>query len=283
MVKEYNILHDEFIDKINEFAKEEPFQLYYLFTAVEIAHYDSTPFYDAFVLEKEECQIIGLRLRDIYYFYGKNWTKIDLDVIKNRINFKALPKGFHIAGTLNLISEILNKVEINTATFKNRFFYKITSNPKVVLNSSHLISEPEGKDVKELAGLYQEYFKEEYNGLNNKTIEETTEAMRKIISEFEIYIVKNQNEIMGFCTTMFSDSDQPMIGTLFVRKKNRNEGIGKTLIHYVTRKLMVSARVCYLMTDKGKIEANKIMKSIGYFRIYEHTDRIIAGSINNFS
>jgi predicted GNAT family acetyltransferase len=232
-------------------------------------------FNDAFIWECNECMVIGFQIGNTFYLYGKNWSEIDLEVIRNRINVEAFSEGFRFAGTLSLITDIFAQTEVRTSVFKNRIFYKITERLPGELTNSDLITRPTENDIEELAKLYQEYFKEEYKGLNDKKIEETLESIRSMISEKEIYISKNYNGITGLCTTMYSKSDQPMIGTVFVKDKYRGKGIGKALVGFVTQKLLSTAKLCYLMTEKENIAANKVMNSVGYLKIYEHTERVI--------
>jgi ribosomal protein S18 acetylase RimI-like enzyme len=274
-IEEFDFLDANFIGQVSDFAKAEPFQLFYFYNAINMVNHEGMDFYDAFILTNSNCKIIGLCIDGGYYFYGQNWTETELEIIRRRVNFNTFPNGFHFVGTNSLINDIFNGVEIKTVDFKDRYFYKIDS-ITVTSYTPHIITEPNESDIEELAIITQESHKEEYKELSQRTLEEFVVQVRELISNSDIFINRNDKEITGFCTAMYTKSDSPMIGTLFIKEKYRNKGIGKALLSFVTKKLMMEkANSCYLVTERNNVSANKVIESIGYIKIYEHMDKII--------
>ncbi|MEN3324821.1 GNAT family N-acetyltransferase [Mariniflexile soesokkakense] len=278
-IEEIEILDESFINKIENFASPERFQFYFFFNAVNMVNYGHTSFYDCFILKNgKTTKIIGLFIDFNYYLYGKDWTQEELKIVRDRIDFKSFPNEFHFVGTYELINQLFEKTDIKTNDFKNRIFYKITD--KIKPSNTLLILYPTLTDLDELAQLCMEAHREEYKELSVRPLEDFINTARNQISKSSIVINKNGAEITGFCTAMYVESDEPMIGTLYVREKYRNKGIGKSLLNYLTSELMTKAKACYLMTERDNKSANKVMESIGFNNIYEHLDKTITAPKN---
>ena len=130
-------------------------------------------------------------------------------------------------------------------------------------------------DLDELSALCMEAHRNEYKELSVRPLEDFIETTKNHISKSSIVINKKGSEITGFCTAMHTESDEPMIGTLYVRDKFWNDWIGKSLVSYLTSELMKKAKACYLMTERHNTSANKVMDTVGFNKIYEHMDKII--------
>jgi N-acetylglutamate synthase-like GNAT family acetyltransferase len=274
VIEEIERLDQSFINKVEDFASQEPFQLFYFFNGVNMVNFNHTSFYDSFILKNGNItKIIGLFIDSTYYVYGKNWTEEELSRVRDRIDFESFPNGFHFVGTYDLINELLEKVEIKTIDFKDRFFYKISK--KIKASKTLPIMYPKLTDLDELAALCMKAHRNEYKELSVRPLEDFIEITKNHISKSSIVINKKGSEITGFCTAMHTESDEPMIGTLYVQDKFRNGGIGKSLLSYLTSELLIKAKACYLMTERHNKSANKVMETVGFNKIYEHMDKII--------
>ncbi len=108
--------------------------------------------------------------------------------------------------------------------------------------------------------MLQEYYKEEYHGQNNKTIEEAKRRIKILIDSEEIYVLKDSNgEIASFCTII-----NPDIGIIFTKKQYRRQGKGGKLLSYCSSLLLEKNDEIYLMTDRNVISSNMICKKIGF-------------------
>lgn len=272
-IVEFDFLNDNFIEHVNDFSKSEPFQLFYLYIAINMVNNEGENFYDAFVLTNNTCKIIGLCIDSGYYFYGKNWTETEIKIIRKRVNFVTFTNGFHFVGTTGLVNDIFNDNKTQTVDFKDRYFYKINSNPTID-ESPYVIIEPNKSDIQKLAELIQESHKEEYKELSVRTLVESIEQAQELVSKSNIFINKKNNEITGFCSVMYTESDSPLIGTLYIKEEYRNKGIGKALLSFAAEKLMKEkANACYLVTERNNISANKVIQSVGFKKIYENIDK----------
>ncbi|WP_298999066.1 GNAT family N-acetyltransferase [uncultured Tenacibaculum sp.] len=275
MITDYKILDNNFIRKIEEFTNGELFQLFYLFTGVNMVNYGSLKLKNAFILDDGKSEIIGVLTESSFYLYGKNWNKSTLEKITKKINFKSFPEGFFFLGNERFISDLFDFAKIKLEVFKNRSFYKLSKQENSGFENKNEIDSPSINETIEITHLYQQYYVEEYNGQNNKEFNETKEKVMELIKEENIVVSRNQDEITGFCTFMHKETDSPMIGTVFVSSEFRNNGIGKSLIDFVSKDLLKSSDFVYLMTTKENIESNKMVESVGYKKVYDHTSRII--------
>lgn len=283
MITDYKILDNNFIKKIEEFTDGELFQLFYLFTGVNMVNYGNLKLKNAFILDEGKCKIIGVLTESTFYLYGKNWNKNTLEKITKKINLKTFPEGFFFLGNEQFISELFDFAKIELKVFKNRSFYKLSKQKKSGFENKNEIHSPLIDKTIEITHLYQQYYVEEYDGQNNKEFNETKEKIIELIKKNNIVVSRSQNEITGFCTFMHKETDSPMIGTVFVSSEFRNNGIGKSLIDYVSKDLLKSSDFVYLMTTKENIESNKMVESVGYEKVYDHTSRIITVGNNVYN
>lgn len=197
--------------------------------------------------------------------YGKNWVKKQLEEIIVIIDFKRF-KNYGVFGNSELITELLAlSIGDDYELEKERVYYKASKINKFDLN--YLKIELGNKyDSIELSKMLNHYYQEEYNGLNDKTIEETKERIDSLISSGRIYVLKNtENVILSFCTI-----NNPDIGILFTKKEFRGRGFGKTILSYCSNLLKQYTSEVYLMTDKVKIESNKVSIAVGYVPFFNY-------------
>ena len=80
--KEFNMLDNEFIEKANGFAEDEPYQLIFLHRAIDMILDESKKINDAFILERDECLVIGLSIDKIYFFrFGRHYLSSILAIL----------------------------------------------------------------------------------------------------------------------------------------------------------------------------------------------------------
>ena len=271
-----------FINDLQELIKNEnPFKYFHLFNVINKVISKSIICYDAWIFKTEnEGWIIGFWVDGHYFIYGKNWCENDINDIIEKIDFSIFKPGFHFLGGRNLIEKICELGETNLEDFKNRYFYQISSKKNAYISHKQKIRVPSKDDIIELTRMHCDYFEEEYEGKNNKDFDLMKEKVISIIKDNSIFISKNENEISGYCTTLYSKSDAPLIGNLFVKKKFRNNGIGKILLNFTTNKLLTNAEICYMVTEMENKAMNKVAESIGFVKIYDYSDKIITDANN---
>lgn len=233
--------------------------------------------FDAWIYKTDESWCVGFWINGNYLFHSRNLDTYDLKLINERINFSTFKiDGFHFAGNTSLIDSLseLNK-SFSLEKFKERYFYvadKINFESKLDVKIS-LVTEYDTEDV---AKLYQQYYIEEYNGVNNKTIEKVLSNINSLMSRELIYKLEIKNEVIGFCSKMSFLSETPnMIGTIFIKEACRNKKYAQYLLSNISKELLNTNQEIYLMTTKDNISSNKMVENIGFIRINEYSDRTI--------
>ena len=114
--------------------------------------------------------------------------------------------------------------------------------------------------------MLQEYYHEEYNGLNDKTIEDMRQRIISVIQIKKIYVLLDMNEtLLSFCTVI-----DPDIGILFTKKEHRNKGYGKIILSYCSQLLQQKNETVYVMTDSDKLESNIVCEAVGFKPYYNY-------------
>lgn len=116
------------------------------------------------------------------------------------------------------------------------------------------------KQVEELSKMLQGYYHEEYDGLNDKTIEEMRERILQVIRTKMIFVLLDDNQqILSFCTII-----DPDIGILYIKREHRNKGYGKVILTYCSQLLRKRNGAVFLMTDRDKPESNTVCAALGF-------------------
>ncbi|AYZ12739.1 hypothetical protein EGY05_12770 [Chryseobacterium arthrosphaerae] len=199
-------------------------------------------------------------------FYGSNWSTEQIKEVLQTFDFRTEDHSF-ICGTEKLILEVLLAARIKEYEIgKRRIFYK-TSLIKKFNYSDYNIQRPDFNIVSELARMLQMYYHEEYQGKNDKTIEDMYMRINDLILSNEIFIIKDPSDqhIISFCS--IKDSNP---GILFTNQPYRNQGYGQILLSYCSNLLLVENEVIYLMTDADLPESNVLSQKIGFTPFYEY-------------
>lgn len=222
--------------------------------------------YDSSVLNIQETGWILILHSDQLLVYGENWTEKQFIEIASDFDFNNY-KNFLVSGDSKLLHSLIRFNNLsNHQTEKERVFYKATKIKKIPLDND-VISLGKPNEINVLALMLQEYYNQEYNGENNKKIEETTRRVESLINSEEIYVLKDSNgEIASFCTLI-----NPDIGILFTKEQYRRQGKGKKLLSYCSSLLLKENDEIYLMTDKSVIASNITCEKVCFTPFFDHT------------
>lgn len=271
IVAKYNtmniIIKDEPI-QFNSYFKEniKPllFENKYFRELTNNIYRNSIPIYDSSIINYTDTGWILIIHSDTIYIYGNNWTASQFREIYELFDLKSYG-NYTISGDYDLISEIIESYEQKPLEIrKQRLLYKTTA----VKNYNHEdVSIRLGNidDLDELATMLQSYYHEEYEGTNDKTIDEARSRTLSLIQTNAIYVLENKHQlIISFCTII-----DPDVGILFTKKGYRNRGYGKVIMSYCSSILFKKNNVVFTMTDKGNVESNKLCSSIGFDVVFE--------------
>ncbi|HSC52133.1 MAG TPA: GNAT family N-acetyltransferase [Phnomibacter sp.] len=220
---------------------------------------------NSFVDTEDDSWIIFVEIEGQLFIYGLNYSELLITRFIKAIDLNEY-EGFEIMGTRDLVYQILQQSQIhNYKVIKDRCFYQLSDYTAVPQNKDFTF--PIKNDLDELVLMFQSYYVEEYNGERNKSANILTPMITELIQNDEIYVYKNGDTILAFCSII-----NPDIGIVFTRHEHRNHGIGRRLLEYCSSLLFDKNEIAYLMTDMHNSASNKICKKIGYELIYEHTN-----------
>lgn len=212
--------------------------------------------------------VIFIELAADLLIYGAGYSEVHLSHLTQEMGPPRY-KDYNTMGTDDLIYTVLGRAKIeNYKLIKDRYFYQLT----------HIAVDPPRNNLKlaksgdrrQLVGLFQQYYAEEYQGERNKPAEFLLPMINRLIQEKKLYIIKFDTIIAAFCSII-----DPDIGILFTRESHRGQGLGLGLLGHCSRLLLEKNGLAYVMTDMHNPASNIICKKIGYELIYEHTNVIL--------
>lgn len=276
MIEEFDEVNIEFVSKIKSLVGEEFFEHYYLINAINEVLEGNIISYEAYYVSNDNNSwIIGIRIDGNYLIYGKNWDKNLIEQTISKINFPLFQPNYHFSGTNNLVTEILKSSNRKLEIFKDRIFYTCSK-------LDHLDEEEnfekvlcDIKDIEELAEMVCEYFEDEYKGINNKDFDAVLLQVESQIKKKTLWNLKHNGKIKSICSIIQTSNGNPIIGSFFTKRNERNLGYGTSLLRTVTNNLLKFNNEVWLISDKESVASNKVFHNIGYKPIYETTDILI--------
>lgn len=270
-------LNAEFVQTIENLNQFRTLDFYYIIEAYNRVMSGMNNYYDAWIYENGNKWCVGFWIDGNYLLNSSNLDEKDLILINQKIDFKIFKNdGFHFAGNTDLINSLADlNTNFELENFKERYFY-VSNKLKMEIKLENQIDLVTEYDKEKTAFLYQKYYTEEYNGNNDKSLEEVMENINYLVAKKLINKLEVENEIIGFCTKMSFLSEHPnMIGTIFIDENFRNKKYAQLLLTKVSKKLLENNKEIYLMTTKENTASNKMVENVGFVRQYEHSDRTI--------
>jgi hypothetical protein len=231
----------------------------YLNDYIEKSKSGEVKFYDASVISTSEGSWILILHSDVLLIYGENWKISQFEEIQKVVDLRKF-KNYLLMGNSELIYALIKFFDIKVFSIeKERIYYR---SKKIVdfKNNKLKIEHGSQDDLNELAVMLQQYYHEEYKGLNDKTIIEMQQRIFQVLLTRSIYVLRNHNNnILSFCTII-----DPDVGILFTKKEHRKMGFGKLLLSFCSKLLLKKNSEVYVMTDKDEIASNKACVSVGF-------------------
>lgn len=225
----------------------------------------NTFIYETSLLNRTDDGWIIIIHSDHLLIYGHNWTVDQFREIKEVFNLNAF-KNYTVTGEDELINELVRFYNPrNYHIMKRRQLYQ-ANNINIYENELMNINLADETQIDELATMMQDYYHEEYNGLNDKTFADMQNRIISLVNLEKIYILKSSNnELVSFCTIV-----DPDIGILFTKREYRNKGFGKLILSYCANQLQIKNGIVYLMTDLDMVESNKVCQQVGFTSYYRY-------------
>jgi GNAT superfamily N-acetyltransferase len=233
---------------------------------VELALRGESIFYDDSILNIQGESWILIIHAEKLLVYGCNWLTSQLEEIKRSFDLTQF-SNYLITGDSKLIKALLEFYNIeNYETEMERLFYRASS-ISTLGNEAVNISLANENDVAPVAVMLQQYYHEEYNGENDKKIEEMVLRVEACISDEAMTVLRSKDgKLLSFCTII-----NPDIGILFTNLEYRGKGYGKILLSYWSKMLLEHNSEVYLMTVKTRIESNAVCQKVGYVPFFDYS------------
>jgi hypothetical protein len=224
-----------------------------------------TPLYDHSLINTSPNGWILILHGDMLFVYGDKWNENQIQEINEVFDLNKFT-NYILSGDNALIDKLIEFYKPkNFEIEKRRILYR-TRNINNFNSNDLIIRLATFTELKELAIMLQEYYHEEYNGLNDKTIDEMQQRITSVIQTKKIYVLHDMNEtFFSFCTII-----DPDIGILFTKREHRNKGYGKIILSYCSQVLQKKNETVYVLTDRDKLESNIVCKAVGFIPYYNY-------------
>lgn len=255
----------EFQQIFNQYVELNNFEYKFLKHYLDQVIESEKIIYETSYLYFNEDSWILLLHGEMLYIYGEKWNDELINEFSKSIDLSQFT-NFEVVGNSALIQNLIERFKIkNRKIIKERTFYKTSTINDVKINENYKIRNAKIEEENEIALMLQKYYEEEYNGQNNKTIEEMKAKAKQLINFNNIYLLLDNNKIVGFCTLI-----NPDVGILFTKVEERSKGYGKVILSYCAKKLLNYNQQIYLMTDKASNASNIVVRNVGFKEYFAH-------------
>lgn len=266
----------KYINQIEDLIRDNQLEHFYLYENVIKSIDSEIEINSKWILQSEDGWILGFSFDNNYNLYGLNYNEELLSSLFNQFDFNQIPDGHIFSGKKELITKLFEfnkKQNVALDVYKERYFYKISKDDlKQIPISDVKIEIATIDNLHEISEMNCAFFEEEYNGKNNKNINEFISALPPHILANKFYIAKdNKGNVLGFVSKMYSKFNIEMVGTVYVDKNYRNIGIGKQLLNTITYEILKEQEETWLMTDVENRFSNMMVENIGYKNVYNYT------------
>jgi hypothetical protein len=257
------------IEEFNQFLFEEidldMYQYKFLNDYVDKATKGLKPLYELSVLNSSPNGWILILHGEMLLVYGEKWNENQIQEINEIFDLNKYT-NYTLSGDNELIDKLIEFCKPkNFEVEKRRLLYR-TNEIKSFNSKSFKIRLGSFDELSELAVMLQEYYHEEYDGLNDKKIDEMRQRIISVVQARKIYVLLDMNEtLLSFCTII-----DPDIGILFTKRDYRKRGYGKIILSYCSQLLQQKNETVYVMTDRDKIEPNIVCEAVGFKPFYNY-------------
>ncbi len=224
------------------------------------------PIYNSSVLNTTDKSWILILHGEMLAIYGDKWNVDQFKEISEIFDLNTYT-NYTLSGETELIDELIKFYNPKNYLIEKRRLFNRSTKINDFHNSVLEIKLGSIYDLGELAVMLQEYYHEEYNGLNDKKIEDMEQKILSLIQTKKIYtLIDKSGAILSFCTII-----DPDIGIMFTNKEHRNKGNGKIILSYCANLLLRKNGIVYLMTDRDKVESKIVCEKVGFIPYFNYS------------
>ena len=215
-------------------------------------------------------------------FWGFNVSYLSARKLSNNIIYRI--NNFNKKKKIRLVQYLcdchdqksVDLAEINRFQFKDiRLTYVFDPTTLVVKNEllSDGISLAGKKDIKILREISKNiYIDSRYYYDNNFDEEKTIEfymlwVEKAVLGTYDndCYILKTNDQILGFCTVRYTENDSAQIGLVGIAKENIGLGLGKKLMHnFLVKMKEKKIKKIYVVTQGRNYSAQRLYQKSGF-------------------
>jgi GNAT superfamily N-acetyltransferase len=260
----FNISQDIFQKHLYKLAISKEYQYKFLRHELYKAIQGESKIYNDSILNIQDDGWILIIHSGALLVYGDNWKINQFEELKITFDLTKFT-NYLMTGESSLIYSLLEFYKVtNYKVEMERVFYRTSYVNSFIANNLNVVTANEN-DTNFLAAMLKQYYFEEYEGENDKQIEEMVLKVQKSIAEGTMYVLKNsEDNILAFCTII-----NPDIGILFTNTEFRNKGYGKVLLSYCSDILLAKNKEIYLMSVKSRLASNAVFRKVGFVPFYE--------------
>lgn len=219
------------------------------------------------VIDDDGGNVIAVWGDSVYYLYASKWSDSIIDGLLTKIEITKYTKRFSFSGTSQLIIDLFNKSGVEYEIYKERFLYECSQVIPLTraCNGSAYLSSSD--DIDTIAEMTYQYGLAEWGEREGRDLNHAQLISLQSISQRTSCHWEANDKIVTIASILDSDTELPIIGSLYTNPEDRGKGYAKCLVHEITSQIITGKKRCGIVSDASDPITNRMFREVGFGEI----------------
>ncbi|GAB2690577.1 hypothetical protein GCM10027037_12050 [Mucilaginibacter koreensis] len=262
--------------KVQDFFNENKTVVY----KNRLAHYHLIQYFDELnagrqsvyqaynIVDDDGGNVIAVWGDSVYYLYALKWSDTILDGLLTKIDVAKYTKRFSFCGTDKLILELFGKSGVAYEIFKQRVLFECKQVKPLTKPCNGAAFFSLTADLDTVAEMTYRYGVEEWGVREGRDLNHARQLSYQSILQETSCHWESAGKITTIASVLDSDTELPIIGSLYTNPQDRGKGYAKCLVHEITRQITTNGDgKCGIVSDASDPVTNRMFQEIGFEEI----------------
>lgn len=262
--------------KVQDFFNENKKVIY----KNRLAHYHLIQYFDELnagrqsvyesynIIDDDGGNVIAVWGDSIYYLYSSKWSDTVVEGLLSKIDVGKYTKRFSFCGTSQLVLDLFNKSGVEFQIFKERVLYECESVELLTKQCEGAAFFSTIDDLETVAEMTYKYGIEEWGEREGRDLDHARQLCYQSIFQETSCHWESGGEITTIASVLDSNTELPIIGSLYTNPDARGKGYAKCLVHEITRQFTTNGDGrCGIVSDASDPITNRMFSEIGFKEI----------------
>jgi hypothetical protein len=262
--------------KVQDFYSENTDVIY----KNRLAHYHLIKYFDELnagqqsvyqaynVIDDNGGNVIAVWGDSVYYLYALKWSDDIIHGLLSKIELAKYTKRFTFCGTSQLVIDLFKRSGVEYQVFKERLLYQCKNVAPLIKQCNGAAFFSSTGDLETVAEMTYQYGIEEWGEREGRDLNHALNLSYQSILGQSSCHWEWDGQITTIASILDSDTELPIIGSLYTNPHDRGNGYAKCLVHEITRQITTNSDgPCGIVSDASDPITNRMFREIGFEKV----------------